>query len=294
VRPLAFSSRPISSGRSGTIATLREMAKLSRAGSAHPDVIRAAQNVARRAPERDDRATMRAMLADVRRRMRYTKDPLGVELVKAPWTSIGQSDLHGVEPMDCDDASVMLASMLGAVGIPSRFVVVSTDKRRPRDFSHVYLHAQASDGSWVPLDPIVRDFDVGDEVPAERLTGPRGAMNVSGVGCEGCNGDCRGCKMSGLNGESGMGGAWETIERLGNRYIDARTGRKGQRQGAAVKSDALTDAALAAASKPQGPSFADEWLTPFRGGAPNWKSIGLFAVVGYVGLRYMKKGRRRR
>ena len=151
------------------------MRDLVRQGSAHPGVIAAAHRVVRYVPERDDRATMQALLTNVRRRMRYTHDPLDVELVKAPWVSLAGSETSA-EPMDCDDASVMLASMLGAVGIPSQFVVVPTNAAKPGGWSHVYVKARAEDGSWVPLDPIVRKYPAGREVPDSDLTGPRAAF----------------------------------------------------------------------------------------------------------------------
>ena len=166
-------SRRIPANNAGTRVSLGAMRELAKAGAHHPDVIRAAHDVVRRVPERDDVATMRALLADVRSRMRYTPDPMNLELVKAPWVSLGGSERWGIEPMDCDDASVLLSSMLGAVGIPSKFTVAAVDSSAPGAWSHVYVTARTTDGRWVPLDPIVRDFAPGQEVPSRDLTGPR-------------------------------------------------------------------------------------------------------------------------
>lgn len=171
----------LASGNDGTRRTLSRMSELAREGARSPAVIRAAQDAVRHVPERDDRATMRALLEDVRRRMRYTPDPLDTELVKAPEFLVEQSDEHGAEPMDCDDAVTLLAALLAAVGIPSRFVVVAADPTRA-DWSHVYLHARTSGGAWVSLDPIVRGWDVGGEVPAEDRKGPR--VWAPAAGCE--------------------------------------------------------------------------------------------------------------
>ena len=74
---------------------------------------------------------------------------------------------------DCDDASILLSAMLGAVGIGSRFCVVPADPRRPGEWSHVYVSAYAKNGQWIALDPIVRTFNVGQEVPSEALSGAR-------------------------------------------------------------------------------------------------------------------------
>lgn len=319
MRPLAFATTPLAAGRAGTVATLRAMAALAVKGARHPDVIRAAHAVVRRVPERDDVATMKALLADVRRRMRYTRDPLDVELVKAPWTSIGQSDLHGVEPMDCDDASTMLAAMLGAVGIPSRFVVVPTDPNRPREFSHVYVTARTSDGRWLPLDPIVRGFDVGQEVPAGRLSGPRGYMNVAGVGCDGChnckskercgmrnrlNGSNFGPSASGsdsnfgetnfgeaessFGGVGGMGaiGPWDAAQAVGTKFVEAKYGPKGKRYPQTSNLDVST-------LPPPQPFRMGAWLNPLDGGTVNVKALVVWGVLGFIGWKYLKSGKRK-
>lgn len=192
------------------------MEHLARRGAAHPDVIRAAQNAVRWTPERNDIATMGALLSDVRARMRYTPDPLDTELVKAPWESIrgsGGPAGGGLEPMDCDDATVLLASMLAAVGIPNRFVVVAAEAGRPNEWSHVYLAARTEDGIWVDLDPIVRNYGVGDAVPRSRLTSAPayfpGGLEGSGMigNCNG-NGSCAPCQYKfnvGRDGVAGLG-----------------------------------------------------------------------------------------
>lgn len=205
--PWTTSTQPISNGRSGTVKTLKEMHKLARDGAADPVVIRAAQSAVRRATERSDRATCQALLDNVKRRMRYTPDPLDVELVKSPRFMVEQSDLHGIEPMDCDDASTLLASMLGAVGIKSSFTVVSADGSRPKEWSHVYVTAQTKDGP-IPLDPIVRKYQAGDQVPDDKLYGPRvnyDGGNMRGLGCNGCNGTPRMAPRWRNRGVGGLG-----------------------------------------------------------------------------------------
>ena len=194
--------RQIPSGAAGTRATLKVMRSLARAGSAHPTVIRAAQDAVRNVVERDDAASIAAILDDVRRRMRYTRDPLGTETVKAPWVVIDSSDLHGPEPMDCDDAATVASAMLGAVGIPTKFIVVAADARRPDDYSHVYLAALTSRNTWLPIDPIVRSYGVGQEIPASRVT-RRGQYPVNAEGEKAMLGCERGCRIRG----TGIGAA---------------------------------------------------------------------------------------
>lgn len=175
MEPWRTTSTRIPNGNGGTRTTLAEMSRLAADGARDPRVIAAAHSLVRSLPERDDVTTMTRMLADVRRRMRYTRDPLDVELVKAPGVLIEESESSpsGKFVGDCDDASVLLAALLGCVGIPSKFVAVPADPSRPGEWSHVYVAARAEDGRWVPLDPIVRDFGVGEEAPSSALSGPR-------------------------------------------------------------------------------------------------------------------------
>lgn len=46
---------------------------------------------------------------------------------------------------DCDDFSMLVASVLTAAGIPCRFVTVAADPEAPDQFSHVYVAAYAPD-----------------------------------------------------------------------------------------------------------------------------------------------------
>lgn len=81
----------------------------------------------------------------VRDELHYVKDPTSYEYVKGPLES-----LHSTGG-DCDDASVLLASMLKSIGIPARFVFIP---------GHVYIEAMLPDApkrykqtdGWIVLD----------------------------------------------------------------------------------------------------------------------------------------------
>jgi hypothetical protein len=53
---------------------------------------------------------------------------------------------------DCDDQAMLAASMLAALGIPSRFVTIAADPADLSQYSHVYLMACPSSGPPVPFD----------------------------------------------------------------------------------------------------------------------------------------------
>lgn len=190
-------SQRIAGGNAGSRVTVAAMSKLVDQGLRDPVVIQAAQDAIRNVPERDDRLTFEAVLADVRRRMRYTADPIDAEVVKAPRYVIERTRVRNErEPMDCDDVSVLLASMLSALGYQTQFVTVATDQNRPSEWSHVYVSVRNHEGVWVPLDPIVREHGVGWQVPNGELTAPR-AYHRGGSPMS---------RMNGFAGRSGLFG----------------------------------------------------------------------------------------
>jgi len=203
-------------GNAGNLRTLKAMSALARESSVDPVVVQAAQDAVRGTPERSPDSDFAAILSDVRRRMRYTHDPLDAEVVKSPRYVVDRTNLGGApEPMDCDDASTLAGAMLGAIGYPTKFVTVAVDRERPDEWSHVYLTVRHPSGRWVPLDPIVRHFDAGDEVPAGQLTAPRayheGVDPMRGLGCDprttgvGSHPGGLGYCGRGLAGEFGLG-----------------------------------------------------------------------------------------
>lgn len=53
---------------------------------------------------------------------------------------------------DCDDATILICSLLGTIGIPSRIVTIAADPSSPREFSHVYPEAEITPGRFVAMD----------------------------------------------------------------------------------------------------------------------------------------------
>jgi len=86
------------------------------------------------------------LFAFVRDAIPYRRDQVDTQRVQAPLQTI---ELNSGK---CVDKVVLLASLLGALGYLSRFVV---QKVTPGDdWSHVYLEAyDDKQGQWIPLDP---------------------------------------------------------------------------------------------------------------------------------------------
>lgn len=82
---------------------------------------------------------------------RYVQDPVGLEMLKTPIVSLQQISIGGSPALDCDDATILIGSLIMSIGIPYALRAVSFDT----DFSHVYGLAYVKDRSWMPVDFVV-------------------------------------------------------------------------------------------------------------------------------------------
>jgi hypothetical protein len=138
----------LAGGYQGTQRTVENIQQLIRSGARDFYVRQHAIDVlmARGIAAKDYLGEIRALFEWVQGNIRYTKDPFRVEV------------LHSARRMlqlragDCDDMTILLGSMLEAVGHPVRLVLVGPDPRQPHLFSHIYLEAYHN-GHWLPLDP---------------------------------------------------------------------------------------------------------------------------------------------
>lgn len=129
-------------GREGVRATLKLMARLARDGSTTLPVRLAALQIVQGLPQRDRPAEVSALHQFVRDHIRYVRDPVGVETLHAP------EQVLALKQGDCDDKSILLASLLDAIGHPARYHAVGF---RPGVFQHVYVEARIG-GRWVALE----------------------------------------------------------------------------------------------------------------------------------------------
>lgn len=78
--------------------------------------------------------------------IRYVRDPVDIEWLQSPIVTL-QKGMG-----DCDDLSILAASMLRSVGITTQFVLVKADPRYKNIYSHIYLEYQNGIGQWIPFD----------------------------------------------------------------------------------------------------------------------------------------------
>lgn len=137
----------IPEGNAGTIATLRVMRDYARAAVRDPNqrIRSKALDILSGIPPRQRIAEIKALHAFVRDQIRYTRDPVDVELVQIPEKTLEFG--HG----DCDDKATLLAALLMSTGHPARFCAVGFEGG---GFSHVLVETPIGNG-WMPLETII-------------------------------------------------------------------------------------------------------------------------------------------
>lgn len=129
-------------GKEGTKYTLNLMRQLVRAGKKSPVIRQLAVELTRNLKQKDWMGEVNAVHKFVRDNIRYVRDIRGVET------------LHTVERIlsngagDCDDKSVLAASLLESLGHPTRFLAIGF---RPGNYSHVFPETRVGD-RWVSVE----------------------------------------------------------------------------------------------------------------------------------------------
>ena len=147
---VAVFDRPIPGGIEGLRATVKSMSALACIGSREEAITTLAHDLSSTRPLK----TLENIFAFVTHNVHYMLDPVDVELVKSPTRTL--LDRTG----DCDDYSVLLAALLRASQIPTRFVVVRTNGHD--FFNHVFPEASIDDAAtWIALDATLPEPRVG-------------------------------------------------------------------------------------------------------------------------------------
>jgi transglutaminase-like putative cysteine protease len=128
-------------GHAGIEVTVWHMRRLARRALGRPEVVESAQRVAGVGSECRQAQRIRAYLAA---KVRFTHDPLGVELIRTPLFMLREIDARGWVPGDCDDVAVLGAAFGMAVGIRARYVLIGLTRGEP--YEHVYTELLTDSG----------------------------------------------------------------------------------------------------------------------------------------------------
>jgi len=125
-------------GKAGTRQTLRLMSQLVKAGKKNMLVRQLALRLIDGKKQKDRAGEIKKIHAFVRDRIRYVRDIRGVETIHSAQRILKQRQ------GDCDDKSILLASLLESIGHATRFVAVGF---KPGVFHHVLVQTTAP-GRW--------------------------------------------------------------------------------------------------------------------------------------------------
>lgn len=134
----------IPDGDQGVERTVQRMRELVDAWKTAPAILQAARTIVYLTPQKDHRSEIIAIYQYVRDSIRYVRDVNGVETLATPL--ITMTTRQG----DCDDKSVLFATLAEAIGFPTRFVVGAFASPES-GFDHVWSEVLVDD-EWVAAD----------------------------------------------------------------------------------------------------------------------------------------------
>lgn len=120
-------------GAAGVAQTLNLMRGLTRMGKVNPAIREITAQITNGLPQKDFRGEIARVHDFVKNHIRYLKDIRGVETLQEPWVTLE------IGAGDCDDKSVLAASMLESIGHPTRFVAMGF---LPGAYSHVTVQTK--------------------------------------------------------------------------------------------------------------------------------------------------------
>jgi len=202
------------------------MRKLIDEGKKDQLVNRTAIGIVWNTPQFSETPKAQAIYQWVQANCRFITDMVGAETLRSARETLA------VRAGDCDDFTILIASLLATIGIRSRAVTISSHSDDPQSFSHIYPEAFV-DGRWIAMDVArpgaqfarspekyfrKREWDLFSPTwrDVSGLSGYMGCAGTSGIGC-GCNSgmgaDFRGRPLSPARG------AWGRANRASGRSL---------------------------------------------------------------------------
>lgn len=134
------------------------MVAFARKGKTDPTVRMLAVELTKTLAQKDYKGEVKYLTEFVRDRIRYIRDIYQVEYLQTPYATLK------ARSGDCDDKSVLLASLLLSIGHPTRFV--ACDSSGNGVFNHVYVETKLG-RVWVPLET-TEPVDAGCRMPEHK------------------------------------------------------------------------------------------------------------------------------
>ena len=129
-------------GSEGTRVTLALMSKITREAKKRLNIRLLALFLVKNNNQKDYTSEVKNLHKFVRDNIRYVRDVRGVETLQIPEKTLE------FRSGDCDDKSMLLASLLESIGHPTRFVAIGFV---PNKYAHVYVESKIG-SVWYPLE----------------------------------------------------------------------------------------------------------------------------------------------
>jgi len=132
----------IPSGKRGVKQTLEIMRELVHQAKKRHAIRILALRITKNINQKDYTKEIKKIFHFVQRKIRYVKDIRGHETLQIPEVTVK------MRQGDCDDKSILIASLLESIGFKTRFVAVGFV---PKKFSHVYTEVFLKN-KWIALE----------------------------------------------------------------------------------------------------------------------------------------------
>lgn len=131
------------------------MHELVKSAKTDPIFINLIKYIIRHCTPRDHEGELKTIYNAWYNKIKYLRDPHQVENLQSVWETIKN------RAGDCDCTAVLIASSVGAIGYPYRFVTIKADSSRKDEFSHIFTQASQPGKGWVTMDISLRSPDYG-------------------------------------------------------------------------------------------------------------------------------------
>ncbi len=167
----------IESGEKGTEKTIQKILDKIYEGTKDPVIILKAREIVRDSGAQDAFERARAIFKWIKRNIAYIKDPKGLELLR-PARRILESRIG-----DCDEHTILAASLFRAAGLPVALKVISTFKN-PNEYTHIYPLVKTN-SLWFAADTTLKESYFGWEYPyrvKEKIIAIDERVDISEIG----------------------------------------------------------------------------------------------------------------
>lgn len=156
-------------GLNGNLATIQFMSKIAKEKAHHPKVREFATKIlhAYKVNSHNYKDECLAIGDFVKNRVRYVRDPRDAEMLQDPVMLIDKLENQGMASGDCDDMSLLIATLLLSIGCDPYFRAVRY-KTDSGNFNHIYVVAYDQNypnpRERIVLDAILKDRPIGSEI----------------------------------------------------------------------------------------------------------------------------------